>query len=274
MEVGHYKFMNSIIHKFAVARSVLLTSIIICIALSLLSLAITLVAFWSVPVELIIRLIVVSLLIPIVIGFPVVYAMLGLIRQLDSAEREMRELATKDHLTGIWNRGYFIDAADKWDKQSARHNRPLSLMIIDFDQFKKINDTYGHVAGDEALRVFAKEAQEVIRTSDILGRIGGEEFAILLPDCPGREACLAAERLREAVSMLSIDTDLGKLSFTISIGVASHPSNPGYDHMAAAADKALYAAKSAGRNRVRVNGNSCLGCEKASEPCVLRLAVS
>ena len=266
--------MRNKIRGFIVVRGVFLTSAIITIGLSLLSLTITLIAFHSVPSEMIWKAGIVSVLIPITIGFPVVYVMLGLIRQLDTAEREMRELATKDHLTGVWNRGYFIEAAEKWDKQSLRHERPLSLMIIDFDLFKKINDTYGHVAGDNALRIFAKEAQKVIRASDTLGRIGGEEFAILLPDCPGMEACMAAERLREAVSQLAIDTDSGKVTFTISLGVASYPKNPGYDRLSAAADAALYAAKREGRNRVRVNENSCYGCEKESNPCELRYAVA
>lgn len=262
--------MNNKIRQFVSDRGALFTSAVITFAICLLSLATIVITFWSTAPDILFRATIILVFIPMIFGFPAVYIMLALIHQLDMAEKEMRELATKDHLTGVWNRGYFIDVAEKWDKQSSRHDRPLSLMIIDLDQFKTLNDTFGHIAGDKALRAFTKEALKVIRTSDILGRIGGEEFATLLPDCPGREACQAAERLREAVSQLSIETDEGKLNFTISVGVASHPSNPGYDYMAAAADSALYAAKNQGRNRVKVIGNSCSGCEKAKNGCDLR----
>ena len=266
--------MNNKIRDFVLVRGVFVSSSIIILTISLLSLAITLISFHPIASDAMMKLMAVSFLTPLAIGFPVVYMMLNMIRQLDTAEREMRELATKDHLTGVWNRGYFIEAAEKWDKQSLRHERPLSLMIIDFDLFKKINDTYGHVAGDNALRAFATEAQKVIRASDTLGRIGGEEFATLMPDCPGMEACRAAERLREAVSKLTIKTDSGDVTFTISVGVASYPKNPGYDRLSVAADTALYAAKRDGRNKVRVNENSCHGCKGVNDPCELRFAVA
>jgi diguanylate cyclase (GGDEF)-like protein len=126
-------------------------------------------------------------------------------------------------------------------------------MILDLDFFKQINDGYGHVAGDEALRAFAAAAARCLREVDAIGRIGGEEFAVLLPDTPTDQAQTVAERIRSAVSRIAIETEYGTVRFTVSVGVTqSDPADDSIDTLLARTDAALYNAKAAGRNRVIV----------------------
>lgn len=124
-------------------------------------------------------------------------------------------------------------------------------MMCDLDHFKAINDTHGHAAGDEVLKQVAAVARSVLRTADLLGRIGGEEFAVLLPDSDTVSAAIAAERLREAIAKARIPTAEGEITVTVSIGITMLCSEDTLaDHPLARADKALYAAKATGRNRV------------------------
>lgn len=267
--------MNIFNHENVRHYGVFITSAITTAFITIISLVATLLILFFTGAESFWRGVIISTACPILIGYPTFHKIFSLIDQLDKKEKEMRKLATKDHLTDIWNRRFFIESAEKEVKQAIRHDRSLSLMIIDLDLFKNINDTYGHLAGDKTLRIFCEIAQEIIRTTDIFGRIGGEEFAALLPDCPGDEACQAAERLREAVWKQLIESDAGTFSISISVGVATLDKNrPDYDTMANAADKALYAAKEGGRNTIRVMKKSCAGCEKVDMDCDLRFAIA
>jgi len=165
------------------------------------------------------------------------------------AAEEMEKLATIDGMTGIFNRRHFLALADReWDR-ARRYGRPLSFLMIDIDYFKAINDRFGHDVGDRAIVHVANLAGQYKRTSDLLARIGGEEFGLLLPETEAAQAELVAERLRRQVAQ----SPLAEVSHsaTVSIGVAtSDESMAGISDLIRAADQALYAAKRSGRNRV------------------------
>lgn len=164
----------------------------------------------------------------------------------------LARLLTTDHLTGVTNRAHFFEVAESEVARAERNSRALSLVMLDADHFKHINDTAGHQAGDEVLKRIADEAKALLRSSDIVARLGGEEFVLLLPSTTAGEAMLVAERLRAAVERALIDTVVGQLNATISLGVASlGNANPTLQTLLAAADHALYDAKQAGRNCVR-----------------------
>ena len=159
-------------------------------------------------------------------------------------------LSRLDSLTGICNRKHFIEEAELALQQAARTRQNAALVIIDLDHFKQINDTYGHGVGDHVLRQAVAACRPRLGPRDVFGRLGGEEFAVLLPDCPPDQALARAERLRAAIGALSPIED-GELSVTASLGVAVTASL-GYDvsELLVRADHALYRAKSEGRNRV------------------------
>uniref|UniRef100_E6VIK0 diguanylate cyclase n=1 Tax=Rhodopseudomonas palustris (strain DX-1) TaxID=652103 RepID=E6VIK0_RHOPX len=157
--------------------------------------------------------------------------------------------ASLDPLTGILNRRGFSEACARMIEREAEAGRPVSALIFDIDHFKSVNDRFGHPAGDEVLKLFAAIVSNSLRISDLCGRIGGEEFAALLP-CPIDEAVTAAERVREAFQNCGIEVDDAPVATTVSIGVAGGPAGVVLDVLLAAADTALYQAKRGGRNRV------------------------
>jgi diguanylate cyclase (GGDEF)-like protein len=165
---------------------------------------------------------------------------------------EVQRLATLDGLTGTYNRRHFMELAQLQYESARRFAQPLTALMIDVDRFKQVNDTRGHAVGDQVLRVVAERVRRVLRAIDILGRTGGEEFAVLLPGTTREAASLIiAERVRRAVAEEPIPTDAGPVSVTISVGVAS--AGTGREDLQAllkAADAALYEAKQGGRNRV------------------------
>ena len=167
-------------------------------------------------------------------------------------EERLRIMATTDEMTGLFNRRRFIDLVDHEIKRSRRYPRPLSLIMFDADRFKSVNDTYGHNVGDTVLRSIAATSKNVLRGVDILGRIGGEEFAVGLPETRLDQALLAAEKLRAAVEQAHVRLDDGRVvHFTVSLGVAELDDTCGdVDDLLKHADMALYAAKENGRNRV------------------------
>jgi diguanylate cyclase (GGDEF)-like protein len=158
--------------------------------------------------------------------------------------------ASMDPLTGMFNRRGFAEATSRVIEREANGGRPVTVMIFDIDHFKSINDRFGHPAGDEILKLFATIVVSTLRITDLSGRIGGEEFAALLP-CSLEEAVLAAERVREAFENSGIVVEEGPVDTTVSIGVAGGPAGTELEVLLAAADTALYQAKRAGRNRVQ-----------------------
>jgi diguanylate cyclase (GGDEF)-like protein/PAS domain S-box-containing protein len=167
-------------------------------------------------------------------------------------EEELWRKATYDALTGAVARGHFLDRAATEVRRARRQGRPLSLLAFDLDHFKAVNDGYGHAAGDEVLRQVVRAATAQLRDSDVLGRIGGEEFVVLLPGAGMDGAIALARRLQETIASLSIATDGASIGVTVSIGVASGGGS--IDDIMERADQALYRAKRAGRNRVEIDG--------------------
>ncbi len=166
-------------------------------------------------------------------------------------EERLRMLATTDDLTGINNRRQYVDLTKREIRRSRRYGSSLSLIMIDVDHFKKINDSYGHPVGDEVLEAFARTCEENTREHDVLGRMGGDEFAISLLECELNQAMILAERLCESVSQVAVSTNEGDIKFSISAGVAQLiPSDEDMASLLRRADQALYAAKREGRNRV------------------------
>ncbi len=158
--------------------------------------------------------------------------------------------ASVDPLTGMFNRRGFAEACSRVIEREANAGRPVTVMIFDIDHFKSINDRFGHPAGDEILKLFSAVVVSNLRLSDLSGRIGGEEFAALLP-CSLEEGVVAAERVREAFESSGIvDEVAGPVDTTVSIGVAGGPAGTELEVLLAAADTALYQAKRSGRNRV------------------------
>lgn len=171
-------------------------------------------------------------------------------------------LATHDPLTRCYNRRYLVDFMQREFERHRRYKSPLSLLLIDLDHFKAINDELGHEAGDDALRHVGFRLQDFFRAVDCVARLGGDEFAAVLPDCPGRDARLAAERLMrfmkspEALKGLRQDVAT-RLSFSVGVAAApEHAEEP--EDLLQLADKAMYAAKKAGRNQFRIWGDGSL----------------
>lgn len=174
-------------------------------------------------------------------------------RELEEANRELERLATTDRLTGLWNRARFDEFLAKEVKRCQRYGRPLSLLMIDLDHFKRVNDTHGHRKGDEVLAAVGELLLDSSRNSDLPARYGGEEMALVLPETPLDGAVLVAERLRKAVSSLEFHDADGKMfNVTCSIGVAGFDSKIHHQakDLVEAADVALYRAKNNGRDRV------------------------
>lgn len=168
-----------------------------------------------------------------------------------TSNKRLHELANTDELTSLANRRYWFQVAQKEFNRSLRYQNRLCILLIDLDHFKKINDNYGHQTGDEALQHAASVMQSQLREESTLCRYGGEEFALLLPECHLDKAYRVAERLREALSSSPIKAKGEKLQITASLGIAnSNCEDERLEQIVARADEALYQAKSAGRNRV------------------------
>lgn len=166
-------------------------------------------------------------------------------------EAQLIEISRTDSLTGTYSRRHFIERSEEVINLMRRYQRPISLMIADIDHFKAINDNYGHQAGDISLRAFAKVCSEEIRETDILGRLGGEEFGLILPETSINEAKVLAERICKTVNALDIHIDNQTIKLTVSIGLVELCSVDGeLDELMRRADLAMYQAKSCGRNQV------------------------
>ncbi len=165
---------------------------------------------------------------------------------------QLRELSSVDPLTKLFNRRYFMQALETEYERTRRYGAPLSFVMLDIDHFKRLNDTHGHQAGDDVLRGLADLLRMQVRTTDIAGRYGGEEFCVLLPHTGFPGAADLARRVRAAVEATPMETRAGPLAITASLGVAVCPAPRirSADDLIRLADEALYEAKAAGRNRV------------------------
>jgi two-component system cell cycle response regulator len=172
--------------------------------------------------------------------------------ELITAREALRAKATHDPLTGLWNHEEILRILDRELARADREGTRVGILMLDLDHFKKVNDTYGHMAGDVVLRVTADRMLSLIRPYDAVGRYGGEEFLIVLPGCNDECPEMIGERFRKRIGGESIDTPEGMIPVTISLGVATSGKEKKRDinALVRAADTALYRAKSDGRNRV------------------------
>jgi len=176
---------------------------------------------------------------------------------LENAEllKRTEELSIMDELTESYNYRYFVQKFQEEKRRAVRYRLPLSIIMIDIDWFKKLNDGYGHEAGNVVLRKLSQVVKECIRDVDIFARYGGEEFVVILPQTPLVEARRIGERIRTQVEATVIDTgSTGKVKITVSIGVSSYPENGrSEEELVTVADQALYQAKGSGKNLVCVS---------------------
>ncbi len=169
----------------------------------------------------------------------------------DQLISELERQVKRDALTGLANRRHFIETGEEELQRATRYRHPLALLMVDIDHFKPVNDTYGHLAGDEVLKAVAAVCAESVRGNDCLARLGGEEFAILMPETGLDEAGAAAERLRVAVERLRCELHEGLVTPTVSIGVAIiENTGESLSSLMRRGDRAMYAAKAQGRNQV------------------------
>lgn len=164
-------------------------------------------------------------------------------------EHRLIEMTRTDSLTGLYNRRFLTQRLEEELERCQRHGNPLCLMLLDVDNFKQINDTYGHLCGDLVLRTLATTMREMFRKSDITGRFGGEEFVCVLPETTLDRAGLLAERCRSGIAAVNLVYQKTPLSITISVGVTELGADDSADSLIRRADDAMYQAKQAGRDR-------------------------
>jgi diguanylate cyclase (GGDEF)-like protein len=206
---------------------------------------------------------IVTLVCPALIAPTMSWWTFGLVLKLERAHDQLRMQSNIDHLTGIYNRRFFMDRLRAELERANREGTPFAVAVIDVDDFKRINDEHGHLSGDETLRQLTQACARLVRDGDTLARIGGEEFAVLLPATPAAEAEHVVERLRLSVADTRVRLGEVSLGVTVSVGLTT-PNHDVHDvnGVLHAADEALYAAKRQGKNRLVVHatyGNSAPG---------------
>lgn len=202
----------------------------------------------------------VSAVIPILLAGPGSYFQLKRLEQVKAAYRELERVASTDWLTGCLNRRAFTERTSL----ATRIGRPGALLVIDADGFKSINDRFGHDRGDEALRAIVDVIRDNVRDGDLVGRIGGEEFGIYLPDASGRHATAMAEAIREGVEDISFASCDAPEGLSVSIGIATTTASIAFDDLFRSADQQLYAAKANGRNRVAIAPVEAVDSDRAA----------
>jgi diguanylate cyclase (GGDEF)-like protein len=176
-----------------------------------------------------------------------------LAQELKSANDRLKYIAYTDELTDLYNHRYFHQLLETEFNRARRYDRPFSLIMFDLDDFKKVNDEFGHLRGDIVLKEMGAHVKRNVRGSDFVARYGGEEFAVILPETDSKGASILAERLRKDIEQMKIVTDGNTINVTISVGVATYmPGSSLRDksEMIGAADKALYLSKRTGKNKI------------------------
>ncbi|HET57073.1 MAG TPA: diguanylate cyclase [Deltaproteobacteria bacterium] len=175
------------------------------------------------------------------------------IDQRSKLEEELRRQASTDPLTGLYNRRFYEQLLEREIKQAKRYGSSLALCVLDLDRFKDVNDSYGHASGDVALCRVADACRDELRESDIIGRLGGEEFILILPRTDAAGAVVVADRLRERIAATEVETENARFHVTVSIGVTElQPADTDITELIRRADEAMYLSKAEGRNKVRL----------------------
>ena len=192
--------------------------------------------------------------VPLIVTPPIAWVLIGLLLKIAQQEEEMRNLASYDSLTGLLSRHAFFESANSHISLANRNKSLFVVMLIDLDHFKSINDQYGHPAGDAVLKLFADVVNSVARRSDIVGRLGGEEFAMILPTTSTEEALEFSARLHKSVNQAVLKYGDALINYTVSIGLAASSTARvnNLDNLLTRADLALYQAKRNGRNQTLV----------------------
>lgn len=201
------------------------------------------------------RAIVTDVLLPIMLAGPLLFFFSARLRDLSIAHHDLEILAATDSLTGLFNRRAFTDRVEAALQALSQTTSPPSgaLLVLDVDNFKAINDRFGHDQGDAALRIIAGAIGATLQSGDLLGRIGGEEFGIFLPQASQAESQATAEAVRQAVVNARFSPEDMPTCLSVSIGVATYARTPRFDQLFRTADQQLYRAKQNGRNRVAIS---------------------
>lgn len=194
-----------------------------------------------------------AVIIPSIIASIAGYITLSLYFELEQSRQEIHALANTDDLTQIFNRRYFLELAERELERSRRNGHSLAIILFDIDDFKHVNDSHGHLAGDFVLRITCQTCKVIVRPYDVFARFGGEEFIFLLPDTDEQHAKAVAERLRNLISRRVVSYNEIDVQITISVGIAIFdPQKDTLDDVISRADSALYLAKQLGKNRLEV----------------------
>jgi diguanylate cyclase (GGDEF)-like protein len=195
----------------------------------------------------------IAIIVPLLVAPPFGYIFISLYFELEKLREEVHALAMTDELTRVFNRRHFMNVIDQELGRAKRYQHALSLIIFDIDNFKKVNDTYGHLCGDVVLRELPQACHTVLRQCDVLARFGGEEFILLLPETEQVNALQVANKLCQLIAGQVIDYKGKRIQVTISAGVATcDPTSDTLDDLLSRADQALYQAKRRGKNRLEV----------------------
>ena len=240
--------MRELINRLGQAKSVIILTVISIVFSVFFTFMLILLSNMNVDI---IDSLLISALIPLIIAPIASWHLLGLLLRVDHLEKEMRLLATFDTLTGLLSRQAFFHDFKHYLSLTERKPIIFSLLSIDLDYFKNVNDTYGHAAGDSVLKDFAEIAQSTFRKSDLLGRVGGEEFSILLPNATEKTALMLAEKLQSTIRKSTVTSHESSINYTVSIGLYSFSptAKDSIENILELGDKALYQAKEQGRDR-------------------------
>jgi len=195
----------------------------------------------------------IAIIVPTILASTIGYISLSMYFELERSRQEIHALAITDELTQIFNRRHFFQLAQRELERSRRNGHPLAIVLFDIDDFKQVNDSHGHMAGDLVLKETCQACKVTVRPYDIFARFGGEEFIFLLPDTDDTRAVAVADRLRQVIAERVVFFDTGNVQMTISIGIAIfNPKKDTLDDVISRADSALYIAKKLGKNRLEV----------------------
>lgn len=235
--MGHYRSVLAIT-LFSILMSVIITGVIMTV-------------FWWEGIDVLLKASLVAAIIPGIVAPLATNFVVKLLFELEDLQTQLLEMVNRDPLTKVYSRRYLMDCLEIESERTLRSNEPMSLLILDVDNFKSINDRYGHGNGDIVLQEIAQVCESSLRPYDVIARFGGEEFVVLLLNTALPEACTVAERIRENVAVTTIELTSGEsIRSTISLGIGLFtPPDPKCINLLSRADKALYKAKNKGRNQ-------------------------